>query len=352
MGDRPARPVVGVPALLTRLPPASSVARIWDHGLAGLAADVDLRVVERPGRRFRDRRVDVWLTDGHQGPLDVSAPVVAHLHEAAWADPTLRPLMEPAFLERYEGPSAAAVARAARVLTVSESSKAQIVAAYGIDPDRVDVGWNGVDHAVYRPGLPPPGDLLRAAGGDPDRPYVLFVSTVHPRKNLDALRAAMGALAADGLPHTLVLVAGPAADRGDSDELLAAAVAPIEGTDVVPVNLAGAPDADVARLMAGAAALCQPSLMEGFGMAVAEAMACGAACVVSDRGSLPEVVGDAGIVVAPDAESIAAGLRTVLTDPDRRAALGTAAVERAARYTWEHMVEVWLGSIRRALDAR
>lgn len=344
--------VVGVPASLTRLPSTTSVGRIWKLGIASLARLVTVRTVDdvrRPGRLRR--RVDVWLTDGHQGPLGVSAPVVAVLHEAAWTDPTLRPLMEPWFIEQFEGPSAEAAAEANRVLTGSHSSKAQIVAAYGLAEDRVDVAPYGLDHAIYRPGLPPPSDLLSAAGGSPDAPYVLFVSTVHPRKNLMALREALAELARDGLPHALVLVAGPAADRNDSKALMRAAVEPIPGTPARPVNLAGASDADVARLMAGAAAFCLPSLMEGFGMAVAEAMACGAAVVVSDRGSLPEVVGEAGVVTTTEPGSIAAGLREVLSSPSRREQLGRAATRRAAAYTWDEMAAVWVDALAHAADA-
>jgi glycosyltransferase involved in cell wall biosynthesis len=345
--------VVGVPAFLTRLPATTSVGRIWKLGLASLARLVTVRVaddVQRPGRLRR--RVDVWITDGHSGPLGVAAPVVAVLHEAAWTDPTLRPLMEPWFIEHFEGPSADAAAEARRVLTGSHSSKGQIVAAYGLPEDRVDVAPYGLDHAIYRPGLPAPSDLLAAAGGSPGAPYVLFVSTVHPRKNLVALRDALAQLARDGLPHALVLVGGPAADRSDSKELMKAAVAPIPGVEAMPVNLAGASDADVARLMAGAAAFCLPSLMEGFGMAVAEAMACGAAVVVSDRGSLPEVVGDAGIVTGTEAHSVAAGLREVLSSPARREALGQAAARRAEAYTWDAMAAVWAAALREATDER
>ncbi|MGH9275961.1 MAG: glycosyltransferase family 4 protein [Acidimicrobiales bacterium] len=312
-----------------------------------------VRVIEdvhRPGRLRR--RVDVWLTDGHQGPLGVAAPVVAVLHEAAWTDPTLRPLMEPWFIEHFEGPSAAAAAEACRVLTGSHSSKAQIVKAYGLPEDRVDVAAYGLDHAIYRPGLRPPTELLAAAGGEPNAPYVLFVSTVHPRKNLGALRDALAELAADGLPHALVLVGGPAADRSDSKELMRAAVAPIPGVSAAPVNLAGASDTDVARLMAGAAAFCLPSLMEGFGMAVAEAMACGAAVVVSDRGSLPEVVGDAGVVTTTEAGSVAAGLREVLSSPARREELGRAATRRAAAYTWDAMTAGWVDALALAVESR
>jgi glycosyltransferase involved in cell wall biosynthesis len=353
MGRGRAVPVVGVPAPLTRLPTTTSVGRIWTLGLASLARHVNVRAVDdvhRPGRLRR--RVDVWLSDGHQGPLDVTAPVVAVLHEAVWSDPELRELMEPQFLELHEGPSAMAAVAAARILTCSQSSKSQIVGAYGVPPDRVHVFPYGLDHTIYRPGLPPPTDLLERAGGSAGFPYVLFVSTVHPRKNLGALRDALAQLAGEGLPHALVLVGGRAADRHDSVELMREAVAPIPGIDQPPVNLAGASDADVARLMANAAAFCLPSLMEGFGMAVAEAMACGAAVVVSDRGSLPEVVGDAGVVTTTEAASLAAGLREVLSSPGRREELGRAAARRAAAYTWDAMAAGWAEVLALAIESR
>jgi glycosyltransferase involved in cell wall biosynthesis len=336
--------------MLTDLPATTSVGKIWRHGLAALARHATIRVDESGGRLWRRRpSVDVWLCDGHQGPLEVTAPVVAHLHEAAWADPTLRPLMDPAFLERFEATSAAAASRAARIITVSESSKAQITAAYSVPPDRVVVAPNGVDHGTFRPDLPPPTDLLSAAGGDPHRPYVLFVSTVHPRKNLAALRDALAILAREGRPLPLVLVAGRAADRGDSAALVRAAVEPIPGIEVPPVNLAGLTDVDLARLMGGAAAFCLPSLMEGFGMAVAEAMACGTPVVVSDRGSLPEVVGRAGIVTTPDGPSVAVGLREVLGSRERQVELRAAGLRRAAAYTWEAMADQWAGALHAAL---
>lgn len=349
MTARRARLRVAVPEALTTLPPTTSVGKIWGHGLAVLAEHVSLQVVPAGRRgRWRSARCDVWLIDGHQGPVDARAPVVAHLNEAAWADPDLRPLMDPAFVAYYEGRSAASAEAAALVLTISESSKRQITQAYGLPEDRVVVAPVGVDHDLYHPDLAPPDDLLQAAGGRPDLPYVLFVSTVHPRKNLTALREALALLADDGLPHALVLVAGQAADRSDSAQLAQAAVAPIPGVEPPPVNLAGATDQEVARLMAGAAAFCLPSLMEGFGMAVAEAMACGAPVVVSDRGSLPEVVGDGGLVAAAEAEPLRAALREVLASPDRARVLSEAGRRRAAQYTWEAMGAGWAAALHDA----
>ena len=86
------------------------------------------------------------------------------------------------------------------------------------------------------------------------------------------------------------------------------------------IGLGQPSDAELAGLMAGAAAFCLPSLYEGFGLTALEALACGAPAVVSDRGSLPEVVGDAALVVTPEAGAVAEALRTVLGDPATRRA--------------------------------
>src|SRR5688572_1546385 len=95
---------VGVPTSLVEFSPLSSVGRIWRHVLGELRRpDVELVIGEARSSRWR-RRADVWISDGHQGPLDVRQPVVAHLLEAAWADPELRPLFEPWFLDRHEQP--------------------------------------------------------------------------------------------------------------------------------------------------------------------------------------------------------------------------------------------------------
>ena len=158
----------------------------------------------------------------------------------------------------------------------------------------------------------------------------------------------MERLAARGLPHSLVLVAGPAPDRRDSSELLRAATAELEGAPGRIVHLTGATDAEVAALMAGAAAFCLPSISEGFGLTALEAMACGAPAVVTDRGALPEVVADAGLTVPPRADDLADALEGVLTDAALTARLRAAGVERAAHFTWERTVMGWLAAILHA----
>ena len=110
-------------------------------------------------------------------------------------------------------------------------------------------------------------------------------------------------------------------------------------------------DDELAALMAGAAAFALPSLMEGFGLTPLEAMACGTPVVVSDRGSLPEVVGDAGVVVPPDGASVAEALAPLLDDPDAAAALGEAGRVRSLEYPWSRTAAGWADVLTSAAGA-
>ena len=192
--------------------------------------------------------------------------------------------------------------------------------------------------------------VLARAGADPDRPFVLFVSQLHPRKNLAALRAAMARLVADGLPHQLVIVGQPAMDRPAAES--AASTSDLPGTPGRVVHLAGIDDPELAALMAGAAAFCLPSFMEGFGLTALEAMACATPVVVADRGALPEVVGDTGLIVEPTAEAVEAALAEVLGDGALADALGRAALERSRAFTWQATARHWSRAIEEARQER
>jgi glycosyltransferase involved in cell wall biosynthesis len=310
---------------------------------------VSVAVWDKPSRsRFRPPP-DVWLHDGHSGPLGVPEPTVVHLQEAPWRHESTRPLYRAKFIDQYEGPSRAAAERAARVITPSESSRQQIIEEYDVDPAHVLKVPLGVDLALFRPGRPGAAALIARAGGDAGRPYVLYVSTVHPRKNLPALRTAMAGLARQGLPHGLVMAVSPPADRDDYQDLLDEAGAELPGAPGRVVLLRGLSDLDLAALMAGATVFCLPSLWEGFGLTALESMACGVPVVVSNRGSLPEVVGDAGVISEPDAGALEAALFALLTDPDRRAQLSSAGLARCLQFSWHATARGWLEALQQAV---
>jgi glycosyltransferase involved in cell wall biosynthesis len=212
---------------------------------------------------------------------------------------------------------------AARVIVASAHTRGELVRE-GFDPGRIAV----VPHGVV---VPPPPDAteiearLRSVRVEP--PFVLAVGTIEPRKGVDTLVAAMARRRARDRRTRLVLV-GP---RGWLS---------VDGLDAPGVRELGRVDDDVLdALYRTAAVVAVPSRYEGFGLPALEAMARGTPVVASDTSSLPEVVGDGGVLVPPDdPDAWAAALDRLLADPERRAELAGAARARAARFTLEDQV--------------
>lgn len=346
---------IGVPAGLLELDPATGHGKVWRSVLAGLAEHARLLPDGAPrgrGSRWRPARPDVWLASGHEAPPDDAKaadgpPLVVLVHEAGWHDPQIAPLLSPEFRAAIERGTAQALAHASHVITPSQWSRRAVVAAYRVAPDRVHAVAHGVDAEVFRPGLRGTSDLVAERAGD-EPAYVLFVGVAHPRKNLAALREAMKILAARGVGRALVIVSGEAGDR----EARAPSPGPSPTGSVRESCLQGISERQLAALMAQAGALCLPSLGEGFGLPALEALACGCPTVVSDRGALPEVVGEAGIVVAPQAPALASALESVLADPGEAARRGRAGRQRALLFPWSRTVAAWLAVLGRAARER
>jgi glycosyltransferase involved in cell wall biosynthesis len=249
-----------------------------------------------PLRALRDR-ADVLHCPGHRGPLKSRVPVVVTVHD-------LSVFRHPDTFNRwtrsYSRVFLPRLARGARlVIAVSEFTKAEAVELLGVDPGRVRV----IPHGVASP-FEPYGP---AAGGS----YALAVGTLEPRKNL-----ARAVLAAERAGVELRVVGPP-------------------GWGGVDVDTVGFVDDDeLARLYRGAECLVYPSLYEGFGLPVLEAMACGIPVVTSATGATAEVAGDAAVLVDPlDVDAIAAGIREAL---ERREELRAAGLARASQFTWEN----------------
>lgn len=208
----------------------------------------------------------------------------------------------------------------ADVIVCPSRATARDAAAAGFDPGRTHVVPLGVDAS---PVSAEHVSTVRAKHGL-DRPYVLWTGTIEPRKNLPRLIEAFRAL--DG--EVLLALAGPEGWNEDLEALTPGLQGRVHALGFVPHSELGA-------LYAGAEVFCFPSLLEGFGFPVLEAMAQGTPVVTSAGTSTEEVVGDAGVLVNPlDAGSIEAGLRSVLEDPGLAARLGDAGRARAATYTW------------------
>lgn len=222
---------------------------------------------------------------------------------------------------------------AAAVIAVSRGMRTDILDCYpDLDPDKVQVIYNGVDAAAYAPTHDKA--TLRARGIDPDRPYVIFVGRITRQKGVIHLVDAARALPPDA---QLVLCAG-AADTLDLEAEVAAGIATLqrERTGVVWIEEM-LPRTEVVSLLSQATVFCCPSVYEPLGIVNLEAAACGTAVVASDVGGIPEVVsdGETGLLVHYDAEDprsfedeLAARMSELLADPNRAAAMGAAGRER------------------------
>lgn len=263
-------------------------------------------------------------------PLVRPCPTVTTIHDVVFH---YRPdLVRPALCGYLRQWAEAAAHSATLIITVSEYSKAAIVAAYGVPPERVVVTYEAADCERFGPTYGGAReDELRSRYGIRG-PYVLYVGSLEPKKNLDRLLDAFAdAQRAMGLTHTLVLAGGQGGM--DWDVRSALRERDLERSVVVTGFL---PD-DLLPYAYGAAELfVYPSLYEGFGLPPLEAMACGTPVLVSDATSLPEVVGDAALVVgAEDVVGLSQAIQDVLTDPDLRTRLAALGVRRAARFSWQ-----------------
>jgi glycosyltransferase involved in cell wall biosynthesis len=298
-----------VPAVTARLAwPGRVATRTW----------VTLRRPRLPAGVLAD--LDMVHATSAAVPPRGGRPLVATVHDLAFRH---YPDAYPAAGRRYHDRSARIVAgEAARVIAVSQATADDLTELYGVEPERISVVPLGVE---------PPGAADQAAAArlladlGVRGPFLLAVGTMEPRKNLPRLLAAFGEVT-DELPDHFLVVAGPVG--------WGPALRPT--WDSVRVKLAGPLDDPVLQaLYRSADGLAYPSLYEGFGLPVVEAMAHGLPVLTSNRSSLPEVAGDAAVLVDPlDRGAIAKGLVRLVTDSALRRRLADAGPRRAARFTW------------------
>jgi glycosyltransferase involved in cell wall biosynthesis len=301
---------VGLPAASTRRLawPGRLVTRTW----------VSLRRPGLPGGLLD--RLDLVHATSAAVPPTGGRPLVATVHDLAFRH---YPDAYPPAGRRYHERSARIVAdEAARVLVPSEATARDLAELYGVDRGRVTITPLGVE---------PPAEPDRAGAarllhdlGVRGR-FLLAVGTLEPRKNLPRLLAAFGEVT-DELPDHWLVVVGPVG--------WGPALRPT--WESVRVKLAGpVDDATLHALYEVADGLAYPSLYEGFGLPVLEAMAHGVPVLTSDRSSLPEVAGDAALLVDPlDRTALAAGLLRLAGDTALRGRLAEAGPRRAAGFTW------------------
>lgn len=224
--------------------------------------------------------------------------------------------------------------KARRIATDSEATARDIRDHYPRCAARIEVVYPGID-PEFRPGNSQEIEATRDELGCPDG-YILYSGTLEPRKNIGTLLTAWETLrqTQSGVPP--LILTGPYGWR--SLDLLSR----IQGLAHQGLHYLGRVERErLVRLMQAASIFVYPSLYEGFGLPPAEAMACGIPTIASKRASLPEVVGDAGLLFEPEnPEELAGAIRRLLREPSLATELGNRGWRRAQRFRWEHAAEL------------
>jgi glycosyltransferase involved in cell wall biosynthesis len=303
----------------------------WEQtGLALAANEVEADVVHSPLYTM---------------PLRSGRPVVVTVHDATvFSDPDLHAPSRGTFLRSA---TRTALRRAARVIVPSHATHDALVGELGADPDRVDVVPHGVDHERFHVPSVEERDRVSARLGLSGHSYLAVLSPLVPRKNIPALLRGWADACKDREDPPVLVLAGSTGWDREVDEALA------EIPDTVRAVRPGyLREQDLAGFFGGALLFAQPSLGEGFGLPVLEAMACGAPVLTTRRLSLPEVGGDAVAYTETDPASIAKALAELLDDEHRRSELAAAGQVRATGFSWDASAALHLESYAKAHAAR
>lgn len=310
------------------LPPRtdSVIGRLWwDHVGVGMLC--------------RQLEVDALYGPAHVRPLYAPCPSVVMVPDMIYH----RSPEQWAFTDQFYFRLAVSLltTRATQIIALSQSTRRDMHQFLNVLDNRITVVYPGV----------PQGFRLRAAVETTGvrakyhlgRPFVLYAGSSHPRKNLAGLIAAFERVAAE-VPHDLILV-GPSAwtKQADADRI---EHSPFPGRIR---RLGIVPTEDLQQLYSQADLFVLPSLFEGFGFPVLEALACGCPTITTDVSSLPEVAGEAALLVPPgDTTALAAAMRRVLTDDALRRQLRRAGPEQARRFSWDQTARQTLALLERA----
>ena len=289
-----------------------------------------------PAAMKRDR-IDVAHTQYNTPLFGMPCPIVTTIADVHWMEhPEHFPARDLANMRRFLPGS---LRRACRVIADSESTRRDILRHYKlhIAPEKVEM-----IHLAPGSHFHPPAEgqeSARKAANDKyglkGLPYILSVGVLQPRKNLRLLldAFALAVLGPSALPHALVIVGKRGWGNTELDERLKAVPPKVRDRIIFTGYVA---DEDLPLLYGGADVFCYPSIYEGFGLPPLEAMACGTPVIVSHSSSLPEVVGDAGILLpASNSEPWARAMEKMASDPKARGRWSERGIERAASFNWE-----------------
>ncbi len=268
----------------------------------------------------------LWAPTGYLPVVLSKVPTVVTVHDlAVFVSPSARPALKTRIAERLL--LRLAIHKAAKVITVSASTKRDLIGLFAVPDAKIHVSLLGVDHEIYRDDTSTDDDsILRKYQLEPG--YLLFIGTLEPRKNIEGL---MRAYARTKTDRPLVI----GGQKGWYYQSIFTAVRELRLTSRVHF-LGRVPDADLPALYRQAYAFLFPSFYEGFGLPVLEALACGTPVICSNVSSLPEIVGQAGLLIDPSQpKAIAGALQNILDDRTLYTRLKKASVAEAAAFTWQ-----------------
>ncbi|MDQ3489245.1 MAG: glycosyltransferase family 4 protein [Acidobacteriota bacterium] len=288
-------------------------------------------------RAARSARLDVFHAPSYTAPFAGPRPLVLTIHDISYErHPEWYPYRRDPVRRAFYRWSART---ADRIITDSQFSKQEIVAGYSLDPECISVVPLAAGVAFT------PADSLPAMSS----PYVLHVGDLHPRRNLAVAVRALKRVRArrTDLRGLRLVLAG--VDRGSG----AALVQNSSPEDSQMIELAGKISDDaLVQLYRGASGLVYPSLYEGFGLPLLEAMACGTPVIASRASSIPEVTGEAAVLLDPNDDAGWAEAIESLFDPEVARPLSAAGLRRADTFTWNRAAAATVDVYRQALSAR
>jgi glycosyltransferase involved in cell wall biosynthesis len=317
----------GLPSALPPLGPnmalrSLTLPRLWTHLALGPAT-----MLERP---------DVLFVPAHVVPLIHPRRCVVTIHDLGYlAFPqahTRRRRLELDLTTRWS------IRVAQQVIAISGATRDALVQHYGADPAKISVVYHGLSSS-FQPASTEAIAEVRARYGLGER-YFVYVGTLQPRKNLERLIEAFAQLNDDSVQ---LVIAGKQGWLSEAIQQKAQA----QGAGGRVLLIGYVPDQELPALLSGALAFTFPSLYEGFGLPVLEAMACGTPVLTSTTSSLPEVAGAAALLVDPmDTMAISAALKRLSSEPELRRQLREQGIARAAQFSWERCAQETLQVLR------
>jgi len=298
--------------------PARAMQKLW-------------RTIGVPRVEFFTGKIDIFHATNFIAPPQRAGRLILTIHDVGFAR---MPAEHPEATRAYAGSLPQEISRADKVIAVSDFTKDEVIDVLGVPEQKVTVIHNGVAPAFHVIENDRVRDVLDKYGIS--KKYILFVGKIEARKNLSGIIDAFEIFKSKSkFEHQLVLV-GSLGWRGQEafDKIASYSL------EEQVMHLGYVADEELPLLMGGADVFLYPSLYEGFGIPPLEAMACGTPVVASKTTSLPEVIGDAGVLVDPHSpDEIADALTEVLSDSGLRNHLIERGLKRAARFTWAKTAE-------------